>query len=43
MNTILQLPMRDVPSYFGLAENIDRAWESQNSSIVIKQLKGKIV
>lgn len=31
-----------MPSYFGLSENIDRSWEKNVSSVIIKDLEGKV-
>ena len=33
------LPERDLPAYFGLPENIGRAWEKQTSSEIVTKLK----
>ncbi|GJQ81468.1 btv [Trypoxylus dichotomus] len=39
VNAILQLSDRDLPSYFGLSENIDRSWEKNISKEVIADLR----
>ncbi|KAG5876642.1 hypothetical protein JTB14_012987 [Gonioctena quinquepunctata] len=39
LKMIKQLPNVDAPSIFGLAENIERAWEKQSSSKLISELK----
>lgn len=40
MKIINQLSNRDMPSYFGLAENIERAWEKNISTEIISDIKG---
>ena len=39
VNTLKLLPERDLPAYFGLPENIGRAWEKQTSSEIVTKLK----
>lgn len=39
---INQLSIRDQPFYFGLAENIDRAWEKNTSSEILSDIKGML-
>ncbi|KAK9747094.1 SacI homology domain [Popillia japonica] len=39
VTAIQQLSHRDLPSYFGLSENIDRSWEKNVSKDIIKDLK----
>ncbi|XP_018579489.1 cytoplasmic dynein 2 heavy chain 1 [Anoplophora glabripennis] len=39
LNIIKQFPTQDEPSIFGLAENINRAWEIQTSSNITTDLK----
>lgn len=40
LNFIKQLSDRDLPSYFGLPENIDRAWEKNIAYEIISNLRG---
>ncbi|XP_015834463.1 cytoplasmic dynein 2 heavy chain 1 [Tribolium castaneum] len=39
VNALKQLPERDLPAFFGLPENIGRAWEKQTSNDVVAKLK----
>lgn len=39
VNAIKQLPERDLPLFFGLPENIGRAWEKQTSNEIVTKLK----
>lgn len=39
LNAIMQMS-KDFPSYFGLPDNINRAWEKNTSAKVISDLKG---
>nr|XP_022905741.1 cytoplasmic dynein 2 heavy chain 1 [Onthophagus taurus] len=40
INFIQQLPNKDLPSFFGLPENINRSWELNMSNKIIGQLRG---
>lgn len=39
MTALKHLPLRDPPSFFGLPDNIHRAWDIQASNLVILKLK----